>query len=1698
MSQPPKKREDKQLEKRRNKEEEEEEEEGEETGHAILDSSEEEDSDEPDTYEQDGFVVDEPEEEEEAARERERRRKKRKLQLQREREEMDEGDLLVISEGLGEDITLPSSASVSKSQKPKKRLKRLRSAASSADTTKSASSSSYAASSSSSALTRPSVGGRSDDGSALSRGRKERGGGGDEAEERFDGLEDDEDRLAKSLFGDDDEEEPVPEPGDKHSSDSEESEFDSSDDDLDDFLVYNDEDEEGRPITRKKKKKHRGAGVSHITESQLQEANSIFGGDMSEFLQDQMDDEYKDYGDDFEGDEMEDRAVITKKEQDKLSKWKQQFEPSLLTEKFFTSADEKIRVTDLPENLQLRFAEVELPKQATAMLHKEAEWIFNQAFLKQEERHLFGEIMSSSSSSFSPASQAILVPKIINTLEFLHKDHFEVPFIANYRKEYWQKTKHDAVGLTLENLWMIYDWDEKFVHWLSRKANLRTMYEQLVRRARRARRNKGKEKATSGLFDDVLDDDKEEEDSEGEDGKAARQELLSQINQEELAEYLALLEQSQTEMEIKDLYDHFQLHYSHLLHQVAATSSKYKRPAKRDFYSICRRAGIPAFANKHFGITAKQFGANLMDSYLVYEAKDNELDPISTARQYMDENPTHGFADEETVLKAARHVLAQEIAVDPHVRQSLRNTYYERCFISTYPTAKGKKEIDESHIYSRVKRLDRKPAIEFRGTQFLEILKAEKEGFLKVNITIPRKDHENDFLQETEKLYLKEGYSQVTQQWNEQRREVLREALTRFLYPLFRNEVCSKLTSDAEENAMQATVAALKERLMVAPYLPKGYRPGEEPRKEQRFPRDDDPRQGVRVMSVIWGGGAGGGREHAPTWCAMVDPEGELMDQLRLDWIDAGKHNADRKESDLKRLESFIKAGRPHVIVVGASPGELDCRRLYEDIDLLVRRMFEEQQQPRPVTVTYSDAQVSRIFCNSARSAKELPDCPLGVRQAISLARGLLDPLAEYASLSSIVDGGNVDGEELLCLHLHPLQEMLPKDTMLKHLHRCFTDVVNMVGVDVNRCKLHRHAAGVLRYVSGLGPRKANALLQALDRKGALVTSRDELEEIILQEHGMKDVAMDGQSVVYTNCIGFLRIREKHFFSSNVELDPLDDTRIHPDDYGFARKMAADALDVNESEDQWRYLVEELMNTPSKLEEIDLESFAEEWERRGKGKKGITLEDIKRELKEPFKDPRRPWHEPTADQIFSMLTGETSDTFREGMLITARVTFVTESAIYCRLENGLRGRIADRDVSDQYGISPLDVVEEGQTIQCRVLRIDKERFSVDLSCRGKDLQDHDRDPLHVRSMQDKYLKTTTSATAEDEEEECFIDEMPASSSLGTANAKKPEKKDEEKKKKSAKSIRTVNHPLFKNMTFREAEDYLEEKEVGDEEAIIIRPSSKGWDHLTITWKFYDDIIIHTDVLELDKPNIVSLGRKLKVGENIYEDLDEIIERHIRPITEYSREMMSFRYFRTREKEEIDELLRHDKTANPERIPYFIGRSKEYPGKFLLYYMPGRNPKHEYISVTPEGFRFRGKMMPGAEQLIRWFKKHYKDPIPGSSAAGDRDRDRDRDRDNRDHHHRSSSGRSSRDHRQRDTQKPLPPPSHLPPSHHRMPPQAIPTAAAPMMVPHPMVGGGMMMAPPPHHALYPPPPHHRGVPLPPQQQLPPEDWDSQWD
>ena len=179
------------------------------------------------------------------------------------------------------------------------------------------------------------------------------------------------------------------------------------------------------------------------------------------------------------------------------------------------------------------------------------------------------------------------------------------------------------------------------------------------------------------------------------------------------------------------------------------------------------------------------------------------------------------------------------------------------------------------------------------------------------------------------------------------------------------------------------------------------------------------------------------------------------------------------------------------------------------------------------------------------------------------------------------------------------------------------------------------HRSYTLQFVSGLGPRKGKSLINAIAKlpskalkgkdKPRLVRKNHIFSEIshVINYYVLKASVLNSRNDlvlfelmtwnVFLNSASFLRIRRRYFvdFNNAADHDILDDTRIHPEDYELARKMAADALeidDVLDADDNDSQNVWELMTTkPDKLDDLLLDDYAVELERSNNTKKRYSF-----------------------------------------------------------------------------------------------------------------------------------------------------------------------------------------------------------------------------------------------------------------------------------------------------------------------------------------------------------------------------------------------------------------------------------------------------------------------------------------------------------
>ena len=209
-------------------------------------------------------------------------------------------------------------------------------------------------------------------------------------------------------------------------------------------------------------------------------------------------------------------------------------------------------------------------------------------------------------------------------------------------------------------------------------------------------------------------------------------------------------------------------------------------------------------------------------------------------------------------------------------------------------------------------------------------------------------------------------------------------------------------------------------------------------------------------------------------------------------------------------------------------------------------------------------------------------------------------------------------------------------------------------------------------------------------------------------------------------------------------MDPLDDTRIHPESYELAKKMAKDIYceevghDIDDMDEETQEMVvEHVKKYPDLLNALDIDEYARSVEQQTSNKKQETLADIKSELLHGFKDLRFPYKEPSQDEEFYLLTGENEETLSVGKIVQATACRVQSHRIICDMELGLTGIILKEELFDDLDIDPVEKIAEGSIVTCWAKTMTKAKYLVQLTCKESSLKN---DNYQGEQDKDKEVK----------------------------------------------------------------------------------------------------------------------------------------------------------------------------------------------------------------------------------------------------------------------------------------------------------------------------------------------------------------------
>ncbi|KAF6000603.1 hypothetical protein F1559_002635 [Cyanidiococcus yangmingshanensis] len=551
-------------------------------------------------------------------------------------------------------------------------------------------------------------------------------------------------------------------------------------------------------------------------------------------------------------------------------------------------------------------------------------------------------------------------------------------------------------------------------------------------------------------------------------------------------------------------------------------------------------------------------------------------------------------------------------------------------------------------------------------------------------------------------------------------------------------------------------------------------------------------------------------------------------------------------------------------------------------------------------------------------------------------------------------------------------------------------------------------------------PRVAESLL-------AFLRIRDATRERPLASVSPAERAQEAVGVAKAAGLGFRRTRPG---------DHSDDTRIHPADEALATKIALESLRERDPA-YWdakrvastpaSVLVLHLLEHPEAMDELDLPGYATYLEQAGHGRKRHTLFLIECEFHHPFADWRQVRVSLQDKALFYACTGLDERLFGYGTRVHAYDGRAVQrgTAWHCRLvatgvsgaSDVLPGRIESTQIaavwqqiqkqtratsllptslrpgtSNDPGapsvsasvlasetVLPLRVqAVSGETLQVQLMPL--EPLPPDLAAVATQVSQMPfRVPLVAPTEPAAATTTTTSTTtsaASVQSRQALVLQR-ATSLLPTS---------------------LLRHPSYRPISGRQAVAELATAPPG---AVCFRPSSRQPQALCASFKIHEQApIVHLDLeveQVLDGTTAAAAGARvplateqprhwrLRLGTELYDDLDEVLARYIEPVVQHALEATQHPKFvlnnNNNNNEQGDEalqtLLRQEKAASPSGIPYRLAFSRQRPAHLVFAYLPGRSTVfYEPITLTPSGYRLRDQLFSSLNSLINWFKRNW--------------------------------------------------------------------------------------------------------------------------
>ena len=320
-------------------------------------------------------------------------------------------------------------------------------------------------------------------------------------------------------------------------------------------------------------------------------------------------------------------------------------------------------------------------------------------------------------------------------------------------------------------------------------------------------------------------------------------------------------------------------------------------------------------------------------------AQKNNGDIEQTAQNYLNKE----VSSVEEALQGARDIIAEWINENIFIRKNLRRVFQRKAVISS-KVVKTKKEEEEAQKYAQYFDWN-EPLNKIPSHRLLAMLRAEKEGFIKVSIDIDK----DEILTFMEGSLVKTASPSCA----EQIILAAQDAYKRLLEPSISNEILQEAKIKADEKAISIFSENLTQ-LLLAPPL------GEK-----------------RILAIDPG---------YRTGCKVVclDEKGDLLHNETI------YPHAPQKETAIamKKIRSMVEAYHIEAISIGNGTAS-------RETEFFIKKIAFD----RPLQVFVVSEAGASIYSASKIARDEFPNYDITVRGAVSIGRRLSDPLAELVKI---------------------------------------------------------------------------------------------------------------------------------------------------------------------------------------------------------------------------------------------------------------------------------------------------------------------------------------------------------------------------------------------------------------------------------------------------------------------------------------------------------------------------------------------------------------------------------------------------------------------------------------------------------------------------------------------------------------------------